>query len=327
MLKVSAITMQDHSLPKARSNVQRVRHVTVTEQDSGQRLDNWLLRFAKGVPKSHIYKVVRSGEVRINGGRVKVSVRLSTGDVIRVPPMQIKSNDPVRVPDRLQAVLKNAIALQTEDYLVLNKPAGIAVHGGSGLAFGAIDGLRQALGCSTLELVHRLDRATSGALLVATDRKRCRVLQEQFRDRLVGKHYLALVSGSWPEHVTTLDAPLTANSEHAGERRVMVDHENGKSSVTHVRVKKRFANVSLVDVELETGRTHQIRVHAASQGHPIVGDERYGNNQDNQRFRHLGLNRMFLHSAQLNFEWNGKEVCCEVPVDDSWGQSIKRLSE
>lgn len=313
--------MQDQPSPEG----QRVKHVKVTEQDSGQRLDNFLLRIARGVPKSHIYKVVRSGEVRINGGRVKVSVRLNAGDVIRVPPMNIKTSEPVRVPDKLQAVLKSAIALQTDDFLVLNKPAGIAVHGGSGLAFGAIDALRQALGKPNLELVHRLDRATSGALLVATDRKRCRVLQEQFRERMVGKRYIALVNGDWPEQITTIDAPLSANSEHAGERRVVVDRVHGKPSITHVRVKERFANVSLLDVELETGRTHQIRVHAASQRHPIVGDERYGSNRDNQQNRQVGLSRLYLHSAQLSFDWNGEMVCCDVPVDDSWRQSIERL--
>ena len=313
--------MQDQSSPVG----QRVRHVTVTEQDSGQRLDNWLLRVAKGVPKSHIYKVVRSGEVRINGGRVKVSVRLNPGDVIRVPPMKVKTSDPVRVPDKLKNALKNAIILQTEDFLVLNKPAGIAVHGGSGLAFGAIDGLRQALDCPSLELVHRLDRATSGALLVATDRKRCRVFQEQYRDRMVGKHYVALVDGDWPTQVETVNLPLSSNSEHAGERRVVVDRENGKPSVTHIRVKERFANVSLLDIELETGRTHQIRVHTASQRHPIVGDERYGSNKANQSFRQRGLGRLFLHSAQLSFKWNDETVVCKVPVDDSWDQSIERL--
>ena len=315
--------MQDHSS----TGGQRVRHITVTDQDEGQRLDNWLLRTAKGVPKSHIYKVVRSGEVRVNGGRVKVSVRLRTGDVVRVPPFKTGDTGPVRVPDKLKTALKTSIALQTDDYLVLNKPAGIAVHGGSGLAFGAIDGLRQALDCPSLELVHRLDRATSGALLVATDRKRCRALQQQFRDRLVGKHYLALVCGDWPQAVTEVNRPLSANSEHAGERRVMVDRENGKPSLTRVDVKERFANVSLLDVTLETGRTHQIRVHAASQGHPIVGDERYGNNRDNQHYRRLGLSRLFLHAAQLNFDWNGEEVCCDVPVDDAWKHCIEQLRQ
>lgn len=283
------------------------------------------MRIAKGVPKSHLYKVVRSGQVRVNGGRVKVSSRLSPGDVVRVPPMHIKTSEPVRVPDKLQKALKNAIVLHNDDFLVLNKPAGIAVHGGSGLAFGAIDGLRQALDSSSLELVHRLDRATSGALLVATSRKSCRVLQEQFRSRVVGKHYIALVSGDWPAHATTVNVPLTANREHAGERRVVVDTDNGKPSVTHMKVNERFANVSLLDIELDTGRTHQIRVHAASQGHPVIGDERYGNNRDNQHYRRLGLNRLYLHSAQLDFSWNGKDVCCKVPVDDSWRQSIERL--
>ncbi len=304
---------------------QRVQHVTVSDQDHGQRLDNWLLRLAKGVPKSHIYKVVRSGQVRINGGRAKVSVRLAAGDVVRVPPMKIKTTGPVRVPDQLLSVLKSSVVLENEDFLVINKPPGIAVHGGSGLAFGAIDGLRQALDSPHLDLVHRLDRATSGALLVARDRRRSRELQAQFRERVVGKKYQALVAGSWPQKVGTVNLPLLANSEHAGERRVVVSKEEGKPSITHVQVEERFGDVSLLDVALETGRTHQIRVHAASQGHPVVGDERYGNNQDNQRFRRLGLNRLYLHSAELAFDWQGERVVCEVPVDSDWLMALDRL--
>lgn len=307
------------------SPVQRVRHLTVSDQDDGQRLDNWLLRQAKGVPKSHIYKLVRSGQVRINGGRAKVSVRLATGDVIRMPPMQVRSQEAVRVPDGLLRALKKSIVMETDDFLVINKPPGIAVHGGSGLAFGAIDGLRQALGSPNLELAHRLDRATSGALLVARDRRRCRVLQEQFRTRLVGKHYQALVCGDWPQKMATVNLPLSANSEHAGERRVMVDYANGKPSTTHMKVAERFAQASLLNIQLETGRTHQIRVHAASKGHPVVGDERYGDNQDNQRFRRMGLNRLYLHSSHLAFEWEGERVSCEVPVDADWLAALKQL--
>ena len=315
--------MQDHSS----SEGQRVRHIKVSDQDDGQRLDNWLLRTALGVPKSHIYKVVRRGEVRVNGGRAKATTRLRMGDVVRVPPMTMKTRSVVRVPNKLAAVLKNSVVLRTDDFLILNKPAGVPVHGGSGLAFGAIDGVRQALDCPSLELVHRLDRATSGALLIATDRKRCRLLQQQFRERLVGKRYIAMVKGSWPQDLTRVDAPLSANSEHAGERRVMVDRTGGKPAVTRMEVAERFADVSLLHVELETGRTHQIRVHVASQGHPIVGDERYGNNRDNQRYRRLGLSRLYLHSSQLSFNWNGKKVCCQVPEDDSWHQAVEQLRQ
>jgi len=309
----------------SQSNTQRVKHVTVSDQDEGQRLDNWLLRLAKGVPKSHIYKVVRSGQVRINGGRAKVSVRLATGDVVRVPPMNIRAQEKVTVPDPLIRALKSAVVMETDDFLVINKPAGIAVHGGSGLAFGAIDGLRQAFSNPSMELVHRLDRATSGALLVAKDRRRCRILQEQFRTRVVGKRYVALVGGEWPEGLKTVNLPLTANSEHAGERRVMVDHANGKPSTTHMRVSERFADVSLLNITLDTGRTHQIRVHAAHKGHPVVGDERYGNNKDNQRYRRLGLNRLYLHSSQLAFDWEGERVSCDVPVSADWQATLKRL--
>lgn len=306
-------------------SVQRVRHLTVSDQDDGQRLDNWLLRQAKGVPKSHIYKLVRSGQVRINGGRAKVSVRLATGDVVRMPPMQLRAQEAARVPDRLLGVLKASVVMETDDFLVINKPPGIAVHGGSGLAFGAIDGLRQALNSPNLELAHRLDRATSGALLVARDRRRCRVLQEQFRTRLVGKHYVALVCGNWPDALKTVNLPLSANSEHAGERRVLVDPKNGKPSTTHMTVAERFADACLLDIQLETGRTHQIRVHSASKGHPIIGDERYGGNQENQRFRRMGLNRLYLHSSHIAFEWDGERVSCEVPVDADWLSAVERL--
>jgi len=267
------------------------------------------------VPKSHIYKVVRSGQVRVNGGRAKVSVRVRTGDTIRIPPMHTRNSENVRVPDKLQAALRAAIVMETDDFLILNKPAGIAVHGGSGLAFGAIDGLRQVLQRPKLELAHRLDRGTSGALLVAMDRKRCRLLQEQFRNGVVGKRYVA----------TTVSAPLLANAEKAGERKVVVDHNLGKRSLTHFSIQRSFPTATELAVTLETGRTHQIRVHAAHVGCPLVGDDRYGNNRDNQRFRQLGLRRMFLHAAQLEFQWNGSVVVCDVPPDDTWSQALKRL--
>lgn len=302
-----------------------VRHHTISSEDEGQRLDNWLLRVAKGVPKSHVYKVVRSGQVRINGGRVKVSTRLKLGDVVRVPPMQMVERSAVRVPDKLCQSLMQAVVLEAEDYFVVNKPAGVAVHAGSGLAFGAVDALRQGFNNPSIELVHRLDRATSGALLVAKNRKVARALQDQFRERSVGKQYLALVHGQWPTSVTTVDAPLSSNKEHAGERRVTVDLVNGKPSLSRFAVLERFGNVSLLQVTLETGRTHQIRVHAASQGCAVVGDERYGNNQDNARLRRLGLRRMFLHSQQLNFEWAGETIECIAPVGSDWDQAIKHL--
>jgi len=315
--------MQDHSAPQPRS----VRHVVVTAEDEGQRLDNWLLRVAKGVPKSHIYKVVRSGQVRVNGGRVKVSRRLLSGDTVRVPPMHMRTSSAVRVPDKLQQALRAAIVMETDDFIVINKPAGIAVHGGSGLAFGAIDGLRQALQSPKLELAHRLDRGTSGALLVARDRKRCRMLQELFRTGLVGKRYVALASGAWPQNTSTVSEPLLANAEKAGERRVVVDHAAGKPSVTHFKVLRSFAVATELAVTLETGRTHQIRVHAAHTGNPLVGDERYGNKRDNQRFRQLGLRRLYLHAAQLEFQWNDSVVVCDVPPDTAWMNALKPLQQ
>jgi 23S rRNA pseudouridine955/2504/2580 synthase len=279
-----------------------VRHVTVDAESAGQRLDNLLLRLLKGVPKTHVYRVIRSGEVRVNKGRASADTRVAEGDDIRLPP--------VRLPQRPDAVAAPArefpVLLEDEHLLAIDKPAGVAVHGGSGVSHGVIEQLRQARPAARfLELVHRLDKETSGVLLLAKKRSALTALQEQFRARDTAKVYQALVFGDWPEKLKVIDLPLHKATDGAGERNVRVvpvDHEDGRRSITLVRVARRWAGFTLLDVTIKTGRTHQIRVHLAHSGHPIVGDPKYGDFALNRALaRSHGAGRMFLHAAELGF--------------------------
>jgi len=294
------------------------RHERVTEHESGQRIDNFLLRRAPGVPKSHVYRVIRRGDVRVDGRRVKPTRKLVAGEQVRVPPMRLDVRGPIRVPDAVADALGAAVRLEENDFLLLDKPAGIAVHGGSGLMFGAIDALRQARGEPSLELVHRLDRGTSGALLVARDAGRARALQRLFRDRAIDKRYRALVDGAWPEGTRRVALPLLANKEHAGERRVIVD-AGGQHAVSHFDVEERFADTATeLSVRIETGRTHQIRVHAQASGCAVIGDERYGDNRRNGELKRVGIGRLCLHAARLAFTWQARERVLEVPPGGDW---------
>jgi len=301
-----------------------VRIVEVGDAEQGQRIDNFLMRQAQGVPRSHVYRIIRKGQVRVNGGRIKPTRKLLAGDLVRIPPMRLKAANDVTVPDGLARSVRDAVIFECDDYLVLNKPAGLAVHGGSGLAFGAIDALRQARSEPELALVHRLDRGTSGCLLVAKNRGIGRTMQMLFRERKIRKCYLALLDGVWEHGDRTVVAPLAKNKEHAGERRVMVCSD-GQSAVSHFSVIETYAQGSLVRVEIETGRTHQIRVHAKHCGHPVIGDKRYGDNARNASFKQLGLNRLYLHSESLAFEWNGERVQILAPVGNLWEQSANDL--
>lgn len=301
-----------------------VRMVEVAAGEEGQRIDNYLLRRAPGVPRSHIYHVIRKGRVRVNGGRVKPTRKLAAGDVVRIPPMQLKPSGDVSVPDALARAVAEAVVLEREEFLVLNKPPGLAVHGGSGLAFGAIDALRQARAEPGLELVHRLDRGTSGCLLVARNAGVCRAMQGLFRNREIRKFYNALLDGVWTEGNKTVDAPLLKNKEHAGERRVMVSAD-GQSAVSHFTCETQFKDSSFMRIEIETGRTHQIRVHAKHCGHAVIGDTRYGSNANNTAYKRRGLNRLYLHSESMQFQWQGDAIEVKAPLGSDWQQAHQEL--
>ena len=283
-----------------------VQTLTVDEESAGQRLDNFLIRHLKGVPKTHVYRIIRTGEVRVNKGRASAETRIQAGDVVRVPPVRVATPDanaPV-APGREFPLL-----MEDEHMLAINKPAGVAVHGGSGVSFGVIEQLRQARpGARMLELVHRLDRETSGVLLVAKKRSALTRLQDQFRDRETGKTYLALVHGQWPSNKKVMDLPLQRyllpDGVGEGERRVRIaslTDPGAQRAITLVRVARLVGDFSLLEVTIKTGRTHQIRVHLASQGYPIVGDDKYGDFSLNKRLAAQGLKRMFLHAWRLQF--------------------------
>ena len=272
-----------------------VTWLEVGEESEGQRIDNFLLRIAKGVPKSHIYRVLRSGEVRVNKGRVQAEYRVKPGDRVRVPPMRTAERPTqAAVPAR-----EFEIAFEDEALIVVDKPSGTAVHGGSGVSFGVIEQLRRARPLAKfLELAHRLDRETSGLLVVAKKRLALTKLHDMFRDGGINKRYLALVKGRWRNELQHVKLPLHKYLTAEGERRVSVDAE-GKAAHSIVRLVARWENFSLVEVELKTGRTHQIRVHLSHLGFPIAGDDKYGDFSLNKDLQKAGLRRMFLHAARL----------------------------
>jgi 23S rRNA pseudouridine955/2504/2580 synthase len=284
--------------------------VTIDEGSAGQRLDNFLLRELKGVPKTHVYRIIRAGEVRVNKGRAQADTRLALDDVVRVPPVRVSATAPGGEAAAPPAPARQFPILYEDDHLlVIDKPSGVAVHGGSGVSFGVIEQLRSARPeAKFLELVHRLDRETSGVLLVAKKRSALTRLQDQFRDRETGKTYLALVKGQWPSNKKVIDLPLQRyllpSGVGEGERRVRIAHKddaNAQRAITLVRVARLVGDYSLLEVTIKTGRTHQIRVHLASQGYPIVGDDKYGDFELNKRLATHGLKRMFLHAWRLQF--------------------------
>ena len=287
----------------------------IGEEAEGQRIDNYLLRVSKGVPKSHVYRILRSGEVRVNSKRVGPEYRLRVGDEVRIPPLQLDVDHKPAVP----VGREHRIAYEDEGLLVINKPAGMAVHGGSGMSFGVIEQLRrQRPQARFLELAHRLDRETSGLLLVAKKRATLTALHEMFRAGRIKKRYLALVKGRWREPLRHVRLALLKYLNEEGERRVSVSGE-GKAAHSIVRLLARWENFSLVGVALETGRTHQIRVHLAHLGFPLCGDDKYGDFVLNKVLKKQGLNRMFLHAAQLEFDHPATgerlELTAELPAD------------
>ncbi|MDP2066150.1 MAG: RluA family pseudouridine synthase [Burkholderiaceae bacterium] len=312
----------------------QVTQVTVDHESTGQRLDNFLIRQLKGVPKTHVYRIIRSGEVRVNKGRAAADTRVQTGDVVRVPPVRVSA----RVAEKAAApapAREFPVLLEDEHLLAIDKPAGVAVHGGSGVSFGVIEQMRQARPQARfLELVHRLDRETSGILLLAKKRSALTALQDQFRGRETGKTYLALVLGAWPARQKVLDQPLhkylVAGGTGEGERRVKVvgrDDPDGMKSVTLVKVARQLDGFTLLEVTIKTGRTHQIRVHLASAGHPIAGDDKYGDFERNKALQKLGLKRMFLHAWRLQFSHpaSGERIELLSPLPPELDQFIAHV--
>jgi 23S rRNA pseudouridine955/2504/2580 synthase len=280
----------------------QVKWLDVGEESAGQRLDNFLIRELKGVPKTHVYRIIRSGEVRVNKGRASADTRVEIGDVVRLPPVRVAAETASR-----PAPAREFPILFEDDHLIaIDKPAGVAVHGGSGVSFGVIEQLRQSRPTAKLlELVHRLDRETSGILLVAKKRPALTKLQDQFRDRETGKTYLALVSGAWPANRKVIDLPLHKYLQADGERRVKVvakDDPDGMRAISLVKISRKLENFTLLEVTIKTGRTHQIRVHLAASGHPIACDDKYGDFELNKALAKKGLKRMFLHAWRLQFQ-------------------------
>ena len=288
------------------------RTVRVAEDRDGQRIDNFLLGYLKGAPRSLVYKLLRSGQVRVNGGRVKAERRLEAGDEVRIPPIRLPDPaDKGTPPQGFMDALDAAIVFEDARLLALNKPSGVASHGGSGISFGAIETMRALRPKETLELVHRLDRDTSGLLIIAKKRSALSELQALMREEGgIAKRYLALLVGRMPDGVMSVDAPLHIGLRQGGERHVqVVTHANsgaGKASLSHFKVLERRGGHSYCEVRIETGRTHQIRVHAQHIGHAVAGDDKYGDESVNKRLREqVGLKRMFLHASTLEFALDG----------------------
>lgn len=288
---------------KASNPVSSVKLLEIAAERDGQRIDNFLINELKGLPRSRIYRLLRKGEIRVNQKRTKPTYRIQTGDIVRLPPLQRAAERelPTELNPRLALRLRQSIVWESEQLLVLNKPSGLAVHGGSGVSLGVIEALRLLYPeQKSLELVHRLDRETSGCLLITKKRATLRHLHAELQAGRVDKTYMALVHGHWPRHLQQVDAPLRKNELVSGERMVNVD-EQGKAARTMFRVRQRFTDCTLLEVKPVTGRTHQIRVHARHMGHPIAGDTKYGSREFNQQLRNLGLKRLFLHAQSLSF--------------------------
>jgi len=307
----------------------QVRLVTISEDEADQRIDNFLLRICKGVPKSHIYRVLRSGEVRVNKGRIDQTYRLKEGDLVRIPPVRVAEKSTQAVPGAEFSIL-----LEDAHMLVIDKPAGVAVHGGSGVSYGVIEQLRAARPeAKFLELVHRLDRETSGVLLLAKKRSALTDLHEQIREGELDKRYLALVQGEWKNARQHVKLPLFKYTTADGERRVRVQAD-GQASHTVFNLIRRYGDFALLEAELKTGRTHQIRVHLASSGFPIVGDDKYGDFGLNKALQkadgdRIALKRMLLHAYQVTFRHpaTGAQVTLKAPLPPECERFLKSIEK
>jgi 23S rRNA pseudouridine955/2504/2580 synthase len=306
-----------------------VQHFEVSADEAGQRLDNYVHKRLGEIPRSKIYRVIRKGEVRVNGHRAGPDTRLQAHDKIRIPPVRVRPADEVGRPSSsLQDTIREAIVYEDAKLLVLNKPAGVAVHGGSGISFGVIEALRALRPDEHLELAHRLDRDTSGCLIVARGTASLRVLHALFReeDTTFEKRYLTLLKGPWDLGKKRIDAPLRTDTRVGGERTVRVD-ASGKPSLSDFRPVQFFGKrATLMEVSLLTGRTHQIRVHALHAGHPVAGDEKYGDPGFNEEMRAFGLNRMFLHAHSVSFDWpEGGQFSVNAPLPAELAAVVDKL--
>ncbi|MFA5939908.1 MAG: RluA family pseudouridine synthase [Sinimarinibacterium sp.] len=309
-------------------NRPQVRKVAVGPGDAGQRIDNFLLKQLSGVPRSHVYRLLRSGQVRVDGGRVKAERKLLLGEEVRIPPVrEAEKGEAVRPPDAVLNRLRAAIIHEDEHYLAVAKPAGLAAHSGSGVAYGVIEAARAWGRHEFLELCHRLDRDTSGVLLLAKSRPALLRAQRAFKHGEADKRYFALLVGRWRGEDRDVDAALVRSAIAGGERRVRIDEEDGKPSKSRFSPKSRYSKATLCEVQIFSGRTHQIRVHAAALGHPVVGDDKYGERDDNRRFRDLGLKRMFLHSHFLALPAQGEfpKLILNAPMPDELRDLLDRL--
>ncbi|WFF43104.1 RluA family pseudouridine synthase [Salinicola endophyticus] len=306
---------------------QEVQFIEVSESQAGQRIDNFLRTRLKGAPKSLIYRIVRKGEVRVNKKRIKADYRLQSGDLVRVPPLRLTPESAVKeASEGLRNLLAGSVLVESPDWLVINKPSGLAVHGGSGVKIGLIEALRQVReDLDFLELVHRLDRDTSGCLLLAKNRAALLSLNAAMKERRMEKKYLALVQGRWPARRDYVSARLDRYDAGNGERRVRVD-DAGKVSRTRFAVRETLPRVTLIEAEPVTGRTHQIRVHAAHAGHPLLGDDKYGTPEGARMARGLGLDRLFLHALTLTFPdpKSGRDVQARAPLEASLERALER---
>jgi 23S rRNA pseudouridine955/2504/2580 synthase len=313
------------------SNTPKVQYLNIDEDIAGQRIDNFLLTKLKGAPKSLIYRIVRKGEVRVNKGRIKPEYKLKAGDVVRVPPVRLAEKSEIKKPgNSLIELLNKAVAYEDESILVINKPSGLAVHGGSGIQLGLIESLRQVReGDKFLELVHRLDRDTSGCIMVAKSRRSLRFMQQQLREKQINKVYQALVFGRWAKRCNKIDVALLKNQLPSGQRMVRAVEEStegAKASLTRFKILESYLDCTLVEAKPITGRTHQIRVHSQYAGHGILGDDKYGDPEQKIVMKKIGLKRLFLHARRLDFkDANGQKVTVETPLSQELQKVLDKL--
>lgn len=310
----------------ANQNLNRtsVRQVEILADQADQRIDNFLISTLKTIPRSLVYRLLRTGQVRVNKGRIKPSHRLVVGDIVRIPPVTLAPQQAARVPREVLRQIESAVIASESNWIVINKPAGVAVHGGTGVAFGVIDAIKEVFDDDSISLVHRLDKATSGVMVLARNRLASVHFQKALVSGKVSKRYVTILCGALSKP-STVNARLRKTHPTASENQVVVDPAGGKDALSRFKTKVAGSRFSLVDVEIETGRTHQIRVHAASIGHPVLGDDRYGDEKMNRLAKQLGMKRMFLHAHEIAFPDLSAEAddsavirTFTVPFDPEW---------